>query len=767
MPPAARVRQDRPRGTGERDTMTTLPQTTSMRLPRPSNGAAMTTAGPVGPAAYGAAGTPGFSMTGADVWRVIRSNLWLIIILTVASLAAGIGLYLYLLNKHASYTATGYIQIQPVVQFELNRANQPEVNQQTLAIEQRTHATLLLDVGLFGRLFSNPNRAVRETGWFKQFSDEKNPISAAKEDLLDNLAVRPIPDSKLVAVSMSYKNPKEAATIVKDIVTEHLESERSRNIGKVLFRRDQFLGQKRKYERELDNIMGQLRERVTQLNIDGAGTPGRLMPREEELKKLIDTQFDMQKNVRAAASQYDNLLQQQQNGIDPPIVEELINRDQEVSSLRSVLTNIDVSLAGMANLGESHREVQKLNSHRTSIEQKLEEARGAVRTSATTAIIDQAKGEKETTEIQHKQIIDRIAAATKELGDLQYGMTQYLTLKDQEDVLRAQIQEVNQTLDGLTASEQQRDMSGVTWAQEPETPERPSSPQLGVVVGGATAFGLALALGIAFLREVLDNSVRSPRDIARIGQLTLLGMIPHEDEDPQSAGVPLHSVIFQAPHSMMAEQFRQVRTRLQQSAALDSTKSILVTSPGPQDGKSMVAVKLAAGLALNGRRILLVDGNFRRPEIHKVFSIANESGFSTVLSSLESFTEAVQQTQVPNLDILPCGPKPANATELLESQLLIDFIERSLEEYDHVIFDSGPLLVVSETVALAPRVDGVITVVRARNNSRGLLQRMRDSLRQIKAENLGVVLNAVRSQAGGYYNRSMKTYYAYQNGHGQ
>jgi Mrp family chromosome partitioning ATPase len=104
-----------------------------------------------------------------------------------------------------------------------------------------------------------------------------------------------------------------------------------------------------------------------------------------------------------------------------------------------------------------------------------------------------------------------------------------------------------------------------------------------------------------------------------------------------------------------------------------------------------------------------------------------------------------------------------NATELLESQLLIDFIERALEDYDHVIFDSGPLLVVSETMALAPRVDGVITVVRARTNSRGVLGRMRDMLRQVKAEQLGVVLNAVRSQGGGYYGRNIKTYYAYQN----
>jgi capsular exopolysaccharide synthesis family protein len=245
--------------------------------------------------------------------------------------------------------------------------------------------------------------------------------------------------------------------------------------------------------------------------------------------------------------------------------------------------------------------------------------------------------------------------------------------------------------------------------------------------------------------------------------MTLLGMVPHESDDPQSSGARLPLVIFEAPHSIMAEQLRQVRTRLQHAASLDTTRSILVTSPSPGDGKSTICVNLAAGLALNGRRILLVDANFRRPELHRIFGIGNEAGFSDVLNDVNAFASAVRETPVPNLSVMSSGPKPSNPTELLESQLLLDFIERALEEYDHVIFDSGPMLFVSESVALAPRVDGVVTVVRARSSSRGVLQRMRDGLRAVKAEHLGVVLNGVRSQAGGYYGRSIKTYYEYQN----
>jgi len=304
----------------------------------------------------------------------------------------------------------------------------------------------------------------------------------------------------------------------------------------------------------------------------------------------------------------------------------------------------------------------------------------------------------------------------------------------------------------------------VDWAQRPETPILPSFPKLPITMLVAIMLGLGVCLGIAFTREMLDTSVRSPRDIARVGQMNLLGMIPHEDDDPQSAGIPLPTVIFQAPTSIMAEQYRQVRTRLQHAASLDTTRSILITSPGPQDGKTTVACNLAAGLALNGRKILLVDANFRRPELNKIFNVANDVGFSNALATTDNFEGAIRSTQVPNLDVMTTGPRPANPAELLESQLFTDFIERSLEEYDHVIFDTAPMLLAAESAAMAPRVDGVVSVVKAASNSRGLLQRLRDGLRQVKAEHLGVILNGVRAQGGGYYGRNIKTYYEYQNG---
>ena len=630
----------------------------------------------------------------------------------------------------------------------------------SLAIDQRTQAALLKQEALFIQVLQDSNSEIRKTVWWQSFN---NNVFLAKENLLKYFSVDPIPDSRLIQIRMSNSDPKSCKTIVDEIVNKHIENQRLISTNKQLDRSVMLNNLKNKYQFHKDDITRDLRDKALQLSIDGAGVNGGIGAKSIELNNLMQSQFELTHNRDEAVAARDAAISQLQAGQDLPGISDAIARDPDVGMIRQQVMGLEDAISALPDLGSQNKVRLNYQKRLDDMQRKLSDATATVRARETSSYIEKLKSMADQTEAQAKAMDDRIAIAKQDLGALTNSMNQYLTLKDEEQATVELIKQVNQQLDQITDMANANG-STVQWATHPEVPDKPSFPRLPWTLSLAIVVGLGLSMGIAFARELLDTSVRSPRDIQRVGQLNLLGVIPHEDDDTQAQGGPLPTVIFQAPHSMLAEQFRQVRSRLQHATNLDSTRSIMVTSPSPGDGKTVVACNLAAGLALNGRRILLVDANFRRPELHKIFGLPNDQGFSAALNNIDNFAAAVCQTQVPNLDILPAGPRPMNSTELIESQLLIDFIERALEEYDHVIFDSGPFLFVSESVALAPRVDGVVTVVRARTNSRGLLQRLRDDLRKTKAEHLGIVLNAVRAQAGGYYNRNMKTYYAYQNG---
>jgi capsular exopolysaccharide synthesis family protein len=714
--------------------------------------------GPMMPGGATAAASTG--MTAADIWRVIRANAWMIIFLVMFSGCLGVAVNYYLARYHSRYTSYGIVQIEPRQRWNPAKSGDLEyVDWSSLQIEQRTHANLLKNEALLSQVLNDLNAPIRQTEWFKQFMTGKVAnIAAAKEDLVKRFSTEPITDSKLIKVEMSCANPKDCQTIIENVVNKHLEEQQQLSNNRMLDRTATLSNLKSKYETRQKELVDRRNSRLMQLNIGAVGSSGRYNATDIEYQAAVNKQIEAAAAAAAAQGMYDTLVRQIQAGEDPPTVEQMVEHDQLVSGYKDRVISYDIAMKAASAAGKESRQIREMEISRNGYQEELDKLRVEKKIQARNALLANAQANIQSAKEALDVVNKKIETLKGMLSDLAIAMSDYLSINDELEGIASSLKDVKEQLDSYNAAAAQ---TQVQWAQRPVKPDVPSFPKLAITLSVSVVLGLGLALGIAFLREVMDTTVRSPRDIQRVGQMTLLGMIPHEEDDPQAAGVPLPMVIFQAPTSIMAEQYRQVRTRLQHAASLDTTRSILVTSPAPEDGKTTVACNLAAGLALNGRKILMVDANFRRPELNKVFDVPNDVGFSNALASLDNFEGAIRNTPVPNLDVMTTGQRPANPTELLESQLLIDFIERALEEYDHVIFDTGPMLLVSETAALAPRVDGVVSVVRARSNSRGLLQRLRDTLRQLKAEHLGVVLNGVRSQGGGYYGQNIKKYYEY------
>ncbi len=754
--------------------MTTLPTTSSIRLPRSGGPGgqvlAMPSTGPLGPVVHGAAQP---LLTPADVWRVIRGNLLLIVASCILSGGIGFGLFWWQKETNPRYQAKGVAEVSRQIRVD-PRTSEPVAldagGMFDLKVEQRTQAEKLMNDGLWASVIES-NKKLHELDWYRQFealagkgryAGMTAPM-LAKEDLADNFNVTPRPESRLLIISMNAGSAGDAKEVVQMIVDAHISNQQKLTFDRTNSELEIARQWRDRYNREL----GRAKERMTQLSgsLSTGGSPinlRRLNIREMEIGALIQAQMKAKLEATEAKAQLDAIEQSVQQGNDPSQVEQMVRLDPTVARLHAIVNDYELQLESAKRWGERSRLVEDLQTRVDAARSMQRRSEAEARATYRNQLLDSMRSVVQSKRAEEESLLAQIDQKRTELGELSAQISEYFSVKDEFDSYKILQREMEERV-ALLQNAVRQDSAGIRWASTPIPPDSRSSPKLEIYLPVAVMLGLALSLGIAFLRELTDTRVRSPRDLQKVGPMNLLGMIASDTDDPQLAGVPLHVVISQAPHSMLAEQFRQVRTRLQHAASLDTTRTIVVTSPGPGDGKSTVACNLAAGLALNGRRILLVDANFRRPELHKLFNVTNDTGFASVLDSLANLESAVQKTNIPNLELLPTGPKAANPTELLESQLFSDFIDRSLEEYDHVIFDTGPLLVVSEAVALAPRVDGVITVVRARKNSRGMLSRVRDTLKQIKAEHLGVVLNGVQNWGGGYYGRNIKTYYAYQN----
>ena len=224
----------------------------------------------------------------------------------------------------------------------------------------------------------------------------------------------------------------------------------------------------------------------------------------------------------------------------------------------------------------------------------------------------------------------------------------------------------------------------------------------------------------------------------------------------------VESALLDVPGSMVAEAFRRIRTNLQFAAPAERQRSILITSPQPDDGKTTVACNLAVAVAQGGRRVLLVDANCRRPGLHKVFKNVGPKGLSNILVGEGSLASYVTRTDIPLLEVLSAGPIPPNPAELLGSEQCRTFLEEATAGYDQVIIDSTPVLLASDALVLATAVDGVILVIRAKANSRGVARRACTLLTDVSAKMFGAVLNAAQAARGGYFREQLRTYYDYQ-----
>jgi len=584
-------------------------------------------------------------------------------------------------------------------------------------------------------------------------------LSRAASALRSRLTVEPVRDSRLVIVRVEDVSPRRAQLLANTIATVYIRQNLEQRMS-VTVNALEWLGQ------QLDSLRGQVetseralydyRRSNNLLSVSYEDRRNHLVNRIERLSTaLTETQTRRisvaarLSELRRAARAEDPLAIQAPELLASSLLQHLRERYEEARRERDSLgSRYGANAPQMLAVVERVREIADAIRH--EIRNTVAAADAELRSTHSTegglraALID---AQREALDLNLREIEYGRLSRERENNVKLYGIV---------------LERTRET--GLTRLLRVNNVRILDEAMLPGAPIKPRTA-MNIVLG--LLFGVFLGVGSAVLLIQADRTIRTQLDIEDKLHQTFLGMIPTveprgiaaryryrygavKDEGPiRNRDMVVHS----HPTSAVAEACRVIRTNLLFMSPDIPLQTLMVASGHPQEGKTMVAMSLALTMAQSGKKVLLIDSDLRRPRVHKAIGIRPAVGITSVLVNEATLDEAIVETEVPNLYVLPCGPIPPNPSELLHSQRFHEILRTVKERFDRVVLDTPPIGVVTDALVIGPQVDGAVFVVRARKTQRARAAAMLTQLRSLSVRLAGVVLNDVdlRGDGGSQY----------------
>jgi len=453
-------------------------------------------------------------------------------------------------------------------------------------------------------------------------------------------------------------------------------------------------------------------------------------------------------------------------------IENAVQQDGRVTSLRQqqVLRETELQTLG-AQLTEGSMRLRRAREEASILEQKVSSTENTVRGEVLRSMRARLEEQVAAYEKDVADSKERVEEVNKRIEDMakeyEARAVKAASTAAEYDEMNMRVEETRRTLGGIsdeitTLTLESNAPARVRLASESSVPNRPYQGTRFRFLGLAFAASLACGFGTGVLRELTDQHTRSAQDVAAITTLPVLAAIPHFKEDRLVKAVQAHMVTADSPHSPTADEYRRILARIVYPP--DSTvelTSCLVASPSRGDGKTSVACNLAILLARANRRVLLVDTCGCSPSIEECFGLTPSRGLSEVLYQGIPPNAVLRPTEVPNVEIIGPGLRGKDLSSKLASREMTEFLESVEREFDHVIIDSVPSLLMSDAKLLAPIVDGVLVVIGVGVSTRGMVSRCLNEMGQVNAEVIGIVVNGIRPTRGGYLRRNLDMYYRY------
>ncbi len=600
--------------------------------------------------------------------------------------------------------------------------------------------------------------------------DSTELVDLVSGRVMGSMDFEPVRDSDIIKITAQSKNARESALLANT----YAEAYRDRNIfmsrNKTRSFREFLESQANEKRKALEETEGTVKDYMEQQGI---------VSLDDEAKSLIDQLASLEaqrdaadinlKEMENALENYQEQLPQQETNVARSVGEA---SDTYIRQMQEQLARLEVqrdmtvvqnpSSAGRDILNEKVREVdQQIAALRMKLQKRTDDflrtltpSQGGVDDAA--GYLKSVKQRIIETEINVQSLLAKKRALNEAISDyerkfdriparsLQLARLQRQRLSNEKLFLMVE-EKYNET--NIT---EQSNIGYIEIMERASIPGRPSSPKplINLMIG--ILLGLAVGILAAFVKEYSDVRVQTPEDLKRRGHTPLSPIMNIDDEvarlggqkiTARDKGVDAHLVTVSFPFSSIAESYRQVRTNLQFTKVGTPAHTLMLTSPTQGEGKSTTAANLAVAFAQTGKNVLLVDADLRRPMLHSLFRIERGEGLTELLTGGAILERVVQHTNVENLDLLPSGDIPPNPAEVLGSDEMREFVAAAMKKYEMVLFDTSPVLAVTDPAVVSTMTDGTVMVVSAGTTRVQDLQQAVELLEGVGGKVVGVVLN--------------------------
>jgi capsular exopolysaccharide synthesis family protein len=402
--------------------------------------------------------------------------------------------------------------------------------------------------------------------------------------------------------------------------------------------------------------------------------------------------------------------------------EETVAQEARVSSLNKIYGS---------NYPQFQAERAKLGEMRARLNAEVNRVRGSIEADYQAALKTE------------KLLRDELQDQKGKVEDLQQALVQH-------HILKRDMQTNQQLYEALLARMKEASVAStmvpanVAVISPAELPLKPDSPKKSLNMALAAAIGLIGGLGMAFIMEHLDHTIKSTGDLEKVCQIPPIGVIPFLSKNNNGSG-PKELMTFNHPSSILGEAINHVGTSIMLSSAENPPATIMITSPNPNEGKTTISLNVAASLAMTGRRVVLIDADLRKPGLHEILQQPLEPGLGNFLAGTASMAELLRNTSVPNLSFIAAGVTRGNPFALLTSQAFQEFIEALKNDFQHVIFDTPPIIDFADARTISSLMDGVLVIFKHHYTSQRSARLAVQLLTQLNVKRIGGILNMAKT----------------------